>query len=132
MILKQGRFGPFLACSGYPECKNTVNPRDEAPPEEGAESAPAPVCEKCGKPMVTRRGRFGPFLGCSGYPECKNIVRQTRSGAPAAPAPPPEITDIACEKCGKPMAIRRGRFGRFLGCTGYPACKNIQKLPPQS
>ena len=132
MILKQGRFGPFLACSGYPECKNTVNPRDEAPPEEGAESAPAPVCEKCGKPMVTRRGRFGPFLGCSGYPECKNIVRQTRSGAPAAQAPPPEITDIACEKCGKPMAIRRGRFGRFLGCTGYPACKNIQKLPPQS
>ncbi|HOI75730.1 MAG TPA: type I DNA topoisomerase [Syntrophales bacterium] len=132
MILKQGRFGPFLACSGYPECKNTVNPRDEAPPEEGAESAPAPVCEKCGKPMVTRRGRFGPFLGCSGYPECKNIVRQTRSGAPVAQAPPPEITDIACEKCGKPMAIRRGRFGRFLGCTGYPACKNIQKLPPQS
>ncbi len=132
MILKQGRFGPFLACSGYPECKHTVNPRDEAPPEEGAESAPAPVCEKCGKPLITRRGRFGPFLGCSGYPECKNIVRQTRSGAPAAPAPPPEITDIACEKCGKPMAIRRGRFGRFLGCTGYPACKNIQKLPPQS
>lgn len=132
MVLKQGRFGPFLACTGYPECKNTVNPRDETPAAEGAEGAPAPVCEKCGKPMITRRGRFGPFLGCSGYPECKNIVRQTRSGAPAAPAPPPEITDIACDKCGKPMAIRRGRFGRFLGCTGYPACKNIQKLPPQS
>ncbi len=132
MILKQGRFGPFFACSGYPECKNTVNPKDEARPDETAEGAPAPVCEKCGKPMVTRRGRFGPFLGCSGYPECKNIVRQTRSGAPAEPAPPPELTDIACEKCGKPMAIRRGRFGRFLGCSAYPACKNIQKLPPQS
>ncbi|MGV8079989.1 MAG: type I DNA topoisomerase [Syntrophales bacterium] len=132
MVLKQGRFGPFLACTGYPECKNTVNPRDETPAAEGVEGAAAPVCEKCGKPMITRRGRFGPFLGCSGYPECKNIVRQTRSGAPAAPAPPPEITDIACDKCGKPMAIRRGRFGRFLGCTGYPACKNIQKLPPQS
>jgi len=132
MILRQGRFGPFLACSGYPECKNTENPRDETRPEEAAESTPAPVCEKCGRPMVTRRGRFGPFLGCSGYPECKNIVRQGRSGGPASPAPPPELTDIACEKCGKPMAIRKGRFGRFLGCTGYPECKNIQKLPPQA
>jgi DNA topoisomerase-1 len=132
MVLRQGRFGPFLACSGYPKCKNTENPGGEAKADETAEGAPAAVCEKCGRPMVSRRGRFGPFLGCSGYPECKNIVRQGRSGAAAAPAPPPEVTDIACEKCGKPMAIRRGRYGRFLGCTGYPECKNIQKLPPQS
>jgi len=86
------------------------------------------VCEKCGKPMVVKRGRFGTFLGCSGYPECKNIVRTGKGADGSAPPQPPELTDKLCDKCGRPLAVKRGRFGAFLGCSGYPECKNIVKI----
>ena len=69
MVQRTGRTGPFLACSGYPECKNTL---PISTPEEKAQQQP---CDKCGKPMVMRRSRYGPFWGCSGYPECTNTVR---------------------------------------------------------
>jgi DNA topoisomerase-1 len=129
MSLRQGRFGKFLGCTGYPECKHTINVgADGAPvaaPAAGEKGGEA-LCEKCGKPMVVKRGRFGNFLGCSGYPECKNIVRMTKGGQVAAAAPV-ELSDVVCEKCGKPMAIKQGRFGKFLGCTGYPQCRTIMK-----
>jgi DNA topoisomerase-1 len=133
MSSRQGRYGKFLGCTGYPECKQTmaVGP-DGAPiaaPETGKEGEAA-VCEQCGKPMVPKRGRFGTFLGCSGYPECKNIVRATKDGQPGVPAAPLELSDVVCEKCGKPMAVKRGRFGKFLGCTGYPECRTIMKYKP--
>jgi len=73
MVQRTGRTGPFLACSGFPECKHTR-------PMPGAEVAPQQACDKCGKPMMMRRSRFGPFLGCSGYPECKNTVRLKGGG----------------------------------------------------
>ncbi|PKN50685.1 MAG: type I DNA topoisomerase [Deltaproteobacteria bacterium HGW-Deltaproteobacteria-13] len=128
MIVKEGRFGQFLACSGYPECKNTLN----ATKNEDGEIIPQEaqvtdaVCELCGKPMAVKRGRYGQFLGCSGYPECKNIKKMGKDGQAAAQEA--EITDVACDLCGKPMAVKRGRFGKFLGCTGYPECKNIKKM----
>ena len=129
MIARQGRFGKFLGCSGYPECKHTINLTPDgtpvAAPAEGA--PPAAVCEKCGKPMVLKRGRYGAFLGCSGYPECKNIVKTSPSGSPVAQAAPQEISDVLCDKCGKPTAVKMGRYGKFLGCTGYPECRNIMK-----
>ena len=129
MIARQGRFGKFLGCSGYPECKNTINLAPDgtpvAAPVEGA--PPAAVCEKCGKPMALKRGRYGAFLGCTGYPECKNIVKTSPSGSPVAQAAPQEISDVLCDKCGKPTAVKMGRFGKFLGCTGYPECRNIMK-----
>jgi DNA topoisomerase I len=128
MLARQGRFGKFLGCSGYPECKHTINLAPDgmpaAPPAEGKTTDT--VCEKCGKPMVVKRGRFGSFLGCSGYPECKNIVK-TRPEGPAGASAEPVLSDVLCDKCGKPMAIKRGRYGMFLGCTGYPGCKNIMK-----
>jgi len=132
MLARQGRFGKFLGCSGYPECKHTI---DVAP--DGTQVA-APVegetgdtlCEKCGKPMVAKRGRYGTFLGCSGYPECKNIVKTRASGRPAGSASEQELTDVLCDKCGKPMAVKPGRYGKFLGCTGYPGCRNIMKYKP--
>ena len=132
MAVKQGRFGPFLGCSGYPECKNIVNIKKD---ENGAmtpvkQEISDTVCEKCGLPMLVKRGKFGPFLGCSGYPECKNIVRTKKGADPAAKSPAPEMSDTICDKCGRPMAIKRGRFGRFLGCSGYPECKNITKIKP--
>ncbi len=135
MVIRWGRFGRFLACSDYPECKGTR----ELPPElkeengvgaetNGTGGAAAEPCENCGRPMVMKRGRFGPFLACSGYPECKTIRKlSTTEAASARPAPQP--TDEVCEKCGNPMVIREGRYGRFLSCSTYPACKNLKSIP---
>ena len=129
MVVKKSKFGMFLACTGYPECKNT---RDLRTTSEGtlavAESVTEHMCDKCGRPMAQKKGRFGPFLGCTGYPECKNIVNLDRSGNPRAPKAPPQLTEEQCPNCGKLMAIKAGRYGPFLSCTGYPKCKTIKKL----
>src|ERR1700752_825870 len=83
------------------------------------------VCEKCGSPMVKKWGQFGSFLACSAYPDCKNtkeiqpVDEGPKSGAPGAENTEPE----PCENCGKPMALKRGRFGQFYACTGYLECK---------
>jgi DNA topoisomerase-1 len=132
MVIKWGRFGKFLACSGYPECKNTKelpgngNGGPDAGGDGNGESAggEGQACENCGKPMVLKRGRFGPFLACSGYPECRTVVKVAK-----APTPPPEPTDQVCETCGAPMVIRTGRFGRFYSCSTYPKCKNVKPIP---
>lgn len=110
MVVKIGRFGKFLACTGYPECRNTKQLNGDgtkAEPEVTDE-----VCEKCGKPMVVKRGRFGPFLGCSGYPECKNIKRIEKT------------TGVACPKCGEGEIVeKRSKRGRtFYSCNRYPKC----------
>jgi DNA topoisomerase-1 len=131
MVIKWGRFGKFLACSGYPECKNTKelprNGNGEAAAGENGQGeavSEGQPCENCGKPMVMKRGRFGPFLACSGYPECRTVVRISRA-APRSGEP----TDQVCDKCGAPMVIRDGRYGRFLSCSTYPKCKNIKPIP---
>jgi DNA topoisomerase-1 len=133
MVIKWGRFGKFMACSGYPECKNTKelggNGNGDGQPGTGESAQGQPVgegqpCENCGKPMVMKRGRFGPFLACSGYPECRTVVRVSR-----AAASPPQPSDQVCDKCGAPMVIRDGRFGRFLSCSTYPKCKNVKPIP---
>ncbi len=81
-------------------------------------------CEKCGAPMVIKWGKMGRFLACSGYPECKNTGDfKTELDGTITPIAE-QVTDKICEKCGKPMAVKRGRFGKFLACTGYPECKN--------
>ncbi|HUJ09294.1 MAG TPA: DNA topoisomerase 3 [Verrucomicrobiae bacterium] len=140
MVVRSGRRGEFLACSGYPECKTTLNfKRDEAGKITPIPRAPQPQmpevdikCEKCGSAMVVKMSRRGPFLACSGYPKCKNaktLPDEIKAKMPkAAPKPPPEMTDEKCGKCGAPMVKRRGRFGEFLGCSAYPKCKNIKKL----
>ena len=87
------------------------------------------VCSDCGKPLVVKLGKRGKFIACSGYLEgCKftrNIDRET--GAAMEPVEP-VYSEEACEKCGSPMLIKDGRFGKYLACSGYPACKNIQPL----
>ena len=86
------------------------------------------VCDKCGKPMIIRWGRFGRFMACSGFPECKNtreLATTTENGAAAKPAP---SVDAKCDVCGKPMALKRGRFGEFLACTGFPECKSTKPV----
>ena len=111
MVIKTGRYGRFMACSGYPTCKNR-RPLEQKEPDQPTDE----VCQKCGKPMVIKTGKMGKFLGCTGFPKCRNIKNM-----------PDEQTDEACEKCGRPMALKRGRFGPFLGCTGYPTCRNIKR-----
>jgi DNA topoisomerase I len=86
------------------------------------------TCEKCQKPMVIKWGRRGEFLACSGYPDCKNTKNFTRDDDGTIRPVEPETTDEKCEKCGKPMQVRFGRFGKFLGCSGYPECRNMQPI----
>jgi DNA topoisomerase-1 len=183
MVIRKGRRGTFIACSGYPRCRNTkpaerleelraAEPQPipaeseelKDPPHEG-EAAPHPQfgppppgfawtrtgkpvvdvlpaagklrCPQCGGLMGLKRGRFGPFLSCENFPRCRfvaNLRGQAREQAeqmlpkPARTEPIP--TDIPCQECGSPMLVRKGRRGRFLGCSNYPRCKATRPLPP--
>jgi len=107
MVLKRGRFGTFMACTGYPECKTTrrldsVQKKPDVPLEE--------KCPECGRNMVLRNGRYGEFVSCSGYPECKYIKQN--------------FIGVKCPKCGEGEIVekkaRRGNF--FYGCNRYPKC----------
>jgi DNA topoisomerase-1 len=120
LVMRFGRYGGFIGCSTYPECKYTRNVEEPGADEEGEVSEEEiPPCEKCGKPMVKRRSRYGAFYGCSGYPECKNILRT----GPAAE--PPKGTGIKCAECGEgEMMEKRSRRGKiFYSCGRYPDCK---------
>jgi DNA topoisomerase I len=120
MVIKFGRFGEFLACSNYPECKTTKEIAKGDAAEAGDDTI---ICEKCGKPMQLKRSRFGQFFACSGYPDCKNTKdpRLLKAGLPTEPQPP-------CEICGKEMVLKSGRYGPFFSCSGYPDCRNIRKI----
>jgi len=85
------------------------------------------VCEKCGKMMAIKWGKMGRFLACTGYPECKNTKDFKEVDGKVVPVEE-ELTDETCEKCGRPMVIKRGRFGRFMACSGYPECKTSKPL----
>ncbi len=125
MVMKAGKFGLFLACSGYPDCENT---RELETPETGADGeAIEEACENCGKPMAMKRGRFGQFLACTGYPECKTTrkIIATKQGMTAAK--PDQILDEKCPKCESNLVIKQGRFGEFTACTNYPACKYVKQ-----
>lgn len=123
MVIKWGKFGRFMACSGYPDCKNTRQisqngASDKAPQEEIQ-------CEKCGKPMVLKRGRFGEFMACSGYPDCRNtkkIVKSADNFTVKQDIP----LDEDCPVCGKKLAIKHGRYGEYTACSTYPDCKYIK------
>jgi DNA topoisomerase-1 len=104
--VRSGRFGPFIACARYPECRFTKPiGRDKVPDKPSNE-----ICRECGAPMVIKTGRYGEFLACTRFPACKH----TR----------PVPLGITCPKCGQgDLAERRTRKGRnFFGCTRYPDC----------
>ncbi len=126
MVIKWGKFGRFLACSAYPECRNTR----EIPKEpNGAEPAPALPeeieCDKCGRPMVLKRGRFGEFMACSGYPECHNTKKIVKSAQDVTVKHDIPLNED-CPVCGKKLAIKHGRFGEYTACSDYPDCKYIK------
>ncbi len=112
MVIKTGRYGKFLACSGFPKCRNikSLGTPDGGPPEPETTNE---ICDKCGAPMVIKHGRFGKFLSCSKYPECKNMKPLVKS------------TGVACSECGKGEIVeRRSKRGRtFYSCNRYPDCK---------
>ena len=139
MVIRNGKFGKFLACPNYPKCKNTkpievltggeAKPQTDgdsfslrpssgsvAPEEQSTTEATGEVCEKCGRPMVLRKGRYGNFLACSGYPECKNIRNLTGTKSET------DGDYGKCPKCGKPLKKIVTRKATFYGCTGYPDC----------
>jgi len=114
MVTRQGRFGQFLACTGYPDCKNTkqINPHDQ--PDQTPEIPPADKnCDKCGSAMQIKHGRYGPFLACTGYPNCKNIKNIEQK------------TGVTCPQCNQGDIIaKRSRTGKtFYSCNKYPNCK---------
>jgi DNA topoisomerase-1 len=126
MLIKVGKFGPFIACSAYPDCTNTRELEKADSEAEGIEEEIEP-CENCGRPMVMKRGRFGQFLACSGYPECKTTRKliATKQGSLKA-AKPDQIIDEKCPRCSSNLVIKQGRFGEFTACTTYPACRYIK------
>ena len=137
MVIKFGRFGQFLACSNYPECKTTREVGTKKADANGqtadgaangaAEETEVPSCELCGKPMALKKGRFGSFYGCTGYPDCKNIRKiDKKSGEAKTVAAPVEIDEI-CPKDGAKLVIRQGRFGEFTSCSNYPKCDYIKR-----
>ena len=87
------------------------------------------MCEKCGLPMVIRWGRHGRFLACTGFPKCKNTRPLAENGENGqAVEQNGQPTDEKCEKCGSPMVIKTGRYGKFLACSKYPECKSARPL----
>ncbi|MEA2088757.1 MAG: type I DNA topoisomerase [Patescibacteria group bacterium] len=111
MIIKMGRFGKFLACSNFPDCKNTkqINEKGEIEKPESTNEK----CDKCGSPMIIKMGRFGKFLACSGYPDCRNIKPIVKS------------TGVKCTECEKGEIVeKKTRKGKiFFACNQYPDCK---------
>jgi DNA topoisomerase-1 len=108
MVLKRGRFGQFMACTGYPDCKTTRRL------DQGKKVPDIPLdepCPKCGRNMMIRHGRYGEFTACSGYPECK-YVKQNYIG-------------VKCPECKEgDLVEKRARKGNtFYGCGNYPKCK---------
>jgi len=89
------------------------------------------VCPKCNSKLTIRVGKNGHFLGCSRYPECthtRNYTRDEKGLIHPVEPPSDETSDRVCEKCGKPMLIKQGKYGAFYACSGYPECKNTQSV----
>jgi DNA topoisomerase I len=126
MLKRVGKFGPFIACSAYPECTNTREVETQEPESDTGEEEIEP-CENCGKPMVVKRGRFGQFLACTGYPECKTtrkLIETKQGGLRAAKAD--QVLDEKCPRCGANLVVKQGRYGEFTACTKYPECKYVK------
>jgi len=130
MVIKWGRYGKFLACSGYPDCRNTQELHDPTGASNDGGTPQPPVieesCPKCGKSMVLRKGRFGPFLACSGYPDCKTTRRIQITESGTIEAKKEKVLDEECPKCGQKLLIKHGRFGEFTACSNYPTCRFIK------
>jgi DNA topoisomerase-1 len=127
MVIKTGRYGKFLACSAFPECKNikplnndrqdnTQNEKEKGEEiKKLEEKYKNEVCAKCGTPMAVKNGRYGPFLACTAFPKCKNI-KNINSGN--------QSIGVTCPNCQPGEIVqKRSRRGIFYACDQYPDCK---------
>ncbi|HWZ44105.1 MAG TPA: type I DNA topoisomerase [Candidatus Saccharimonadales bacterium] len=116
MVLKRGRFGQFMACTGYPECKTTRRlDQGKKVPDVALEE----TCPKCSRNMVLRHGRYGEFISCSGYPECKYIKQN--------------FIGVKCPECKEGDLVEkkaRRRGNTFYGCSSYPDCEFTSAYKP--
>lgn len=125
MVIKWGRHGSFIACTGYPDCSNTRELTVDLPDVDKAdlsEQDAEEYCDNCGRTMVLKKGRFGQFLACSGYPDCKTTKQL---GQPQKPADQP--LDEDCPQCSSKLVKKFGRFGEFIACSNYPKCKFVKQ-----
>ncbi|MBV9083517.1 MAG: type I DNA topoisomerase [Acidobacteriaceae bacterium] len=124
MVIKWGKHGSFIACTGYPECTNTRELTVDLPDVDKAdltEQDEQEYCENCGRPMVLKKGRFGQFYACSGYPDCKTtkqIGGEQRKDVPL---------EEKCPQCGNNLVQKYGRYGEFVACSNYPTCKYVKQ-----
>lgn len=118
MVIKMGRFGKFLACSNYPECKNIKSMKDLQPEKNTEPEYTGETCDKCGARTIYRKGRFGKFIGCERYPDCDFIK--------------PVTLGVKCPKCKDGDIVekmsRRGKA--FYGCSRYPECDFVAWYRP--
>jgi DNA topoisomerase-1 len=119
MVLRNGPWGPFMACPGFnedPPCKTVrrLNQKQQQKPPQPLDEN----CPKCGKQLVLRNGQYGEFVSCSGYPECKYIKQDT--------------IGMTCPKCGEgEIAVKKARRGNiFYSCTNYPKCDFTANYKP--
>lgn len=119
LVERHGKFGVFVACSAYPNCRYI---KKDNPTE--IKYAEGKSCPKCGKPLVFRKGKDGKeFLGCSGFPNCRYVES-------LEPAPTINLDEAPlCPKCHEGhLVVKKSRFGAFLGCTNYPKCRYVEKI----
>jgi DNA topoisomerase I len=125
LVIKWGKHGSFLACTGYPDCTYTRELTVDLPDVDNAglgEQGEDEYCQNCGRPMVLKKGRFGTFFACTGYPDCKTTkqIGATQKKADVQ-------LDEKCPQCGNNMVQKYGRFGEFTACSNYPACKFVKQ-----
>ncbi len=124
MVIKWGKHGSFIACTGYPECTNTRELTVDLPDVDKAdlgEQDETEYCENCGRPMVLKKGRFGQFYACSGYPDCKTTKQlggEQRKDVPL---------EEKCPNCDSNLVQKFGRYGEFVACSNYPKCKYVKQ-----
>lgn len=115
LVIKLGRRGKFLACSGFPDCRHTEPLKNGDEQEQEEPEISDQKCDKCDAPMLIKMGRYGKFLACSAYPACKNIQ----------PLVKPKALGISCPQCGDgELQEKKSRYGKiFYSCGTYPKCK---------
>jgi len=125
LVIKWGRHGSFIACTGYPDCTYTRELTVDLPDVDKAdlsEQGDEEYCENCGRPMVLKKGRFGTFFACTGYPDCKTT--KPIGGLQKKPDVP---LDEKCPNCGNNLVLKTGRYGEFTACGNYPNCKYVKQ-----
>jgi len=125
LVIKWGKHGKFIACTGYPECTNTREvPVDPADTDKAdlTDQSDEEYCQNCGRTMVLKKGRFGQFYACTGYPDCKTTrpIGGTQKKADVA-------LEEKCPNCGNNLVMKYGRYGEFTACSNYPTCKFVKQ-----